>query len=65
MPSKVKMTLLGVNGNSFAIMGLFQRKARQQGWTHVEIQKVLDECMLGSYDNLIQTILKNIDDNGL
>jgi hypothetical protein len=30
---KLNGTLVGVNGNAFAIMGYFQKEAKKQGWT--------------------------------
>lgn len=58
---KVKMSLVGVDGNAFAIMGTFQKNARRQGWKPDEIKKVIDECMSGDYNHLLQTIMKNIE----
>lgn len=54
---KVKLNLVGKDGNAFAVMGLFRQKARKEGWTSEEIKTVLDEAMSGDYDHLLQTIL--------
>jgi hypothetical protein len=64
MPNKVKMTLIGVDGNAFFLMGAFSREARKQGWTDDEITAVTDECMKGDYDHLLRTLMDNIDDCG-
>lgn len=61
----VKMTLVGVNGNAFALMGEFARNARKQGWYQEEIDLVLDECKSGNYNNLLQTLMNHIDDEPL
>lgn len=61
---KVKMTLVGVDGNAFDIMGEFSRKARRQGWTKEEIDTVLNSAMSGTYDHLLRTILEHTDDGG-
>jgi hypothetical protein len=55
---KVKMTLVGLDGNAFSLMGAFKKNAQQQGWTAEEIKKVLDECMAGDYNNLLRTLIE-------
>jgi len=54
---KVRMTLVGVNGNAFAVMGAFQTNALRQGWSQDEVQQVLDEAMSDDYDHLLATIM--------
>ena len=58
---KVKLELVGLDGNAFAVMGAFQRAARRQGWTPEEIKSVMDECMSGDYDHLLSTIMENVE----
>ena len=60
---KVRMQLLGLDGNAFSIMGAFKRNAMRQGWTPDEIKQVLDEAMSGDYDHLLRTIINNVDDS--
>lgn len=60
MAKKVKMSLVGVNGNAFAVMGAFQANAERQGWTADEISAVLKEAKSSDYDHLLQTIIANI-----
>ena len=52
----VNLDLVGVNGNAFAIMGVFQRQAKRQGWTQDEIKQVLDEAKSKDYNYLLATI---------
>ena len=59
---KVKLSLEGINGNAFVIMGTFMKAAKKQGWTEKEIDDVILECKSGDYDHLIQTIMSNIED---
>ena len=59
---KVKMELVGIDGNAFSVMGAFQSKARRQGWTKEEIDAVLKEAMSGDYDHLQATIMDNVED---
>jgi len=59
---KVKLALVGLDGNAFFLMGAFQRAARQQGWTQEEIKTVLAECQLGDYNHLLATLVQHTED---
>ena len=50
---KVKLNLVGLDGNAYSLMGAFQKAARRQGWTQDEIEEVLDYCQSGDYDHLL------------
>ncbi len=52
----VNLNLIGVNGNAFMIMGVFQRQAKREGWTQAEIDAVLKEAKSGDYNHLLATI---------
>ena len=52
----VNLDLVGVNGNAFMIMGVFQRQAKREGWTQEEIDLVLTEAKSGDYNHLLATI---------
>jgi len=52
----VRLDLVGVNGNAFAIMGAFQRQAKKEGWSKQEINAVLKEAKSRDYDYVITTI---------
>jgi hypothetical protein len=53
---KVKLKLVGLDGNSFCLLGTFKQAAKQQGWTTEEIQKVVNEAMSGDYNHLLYVI---------
>jgi hypothetical protein len=53
---KIEGTLVGVDGNAFAIMGYFQRQARRSGWSEAQIDEVLDGAMSSDYNHLVATI---------
>jgi len=57
---KVKMKLVGMDGNAFSILGRFSEAARKQGWPEEEIVRVRKEAMGGDYDNLLGVISDNI-----
>ncbi len=52
----VNLNLIGVNGNAFMIMGVFQRQAKREGWTQEEIDTVITEAKSGDYNHLLATI---------
>jgi hypothetical protein len=56
---KVKLELVGLDGNAFSVMGAFKNAARKQGWTPEEITVVLKEAMSGDYNHLLATIMAN------
>jgi len=53
---KVKLELVGLDGNAFFLLGAFQKQARREGWTPEEIKAVLDEARSGDYDHLLATL---------
>lgn len=56
----VNLDLVGVNGNAFAIMGVFQRQARREEWTQDEIKQVLDEAKSKDYNYLLSNHRKSL-----
>ena len=58
---KVKLELVGLDGNAFALMGAFQKAARRQGWTPEEITKVLDDARSGDYNHLLCVLMDNTE----
>lgn len=55
---RVKLTLVGLNGNAFALLGAFKNAARSQGWAPEEVTKVIDEATAGDYDHLLKTLIE-------
>ena len=53
---KVRLRLVGLDGNAFSLMGAFQNRAEDEGWTREEIKAVLDEAMSDDYDHLLATL---------
>lgn len=58
---KVKLKLVGLDGNAFSIIGEFQNQARKEKWTPEEIKVVLDKAMSGDYNNLLRTIAEHCE----
>lgn len=58
---KVKMKLVGIDGNAFSIMGKFSSTARDQGWSQDEIDAVLTEAQSDDYNHLLQTIMAHTE----
>ena len=67
---KITLTLTGLDGNAFALLGAFRRQARKEGWTDIEIAEVNDEATSGDYARLVTTLdahcrtQAEIDDEG-
>jgi len=59
---KVKMQLVGADGNAFAILGTFQREAKRQGWDTESIAEVIDTATSGDYGHLLTTIIQHTED---
>ena len=59
MTDRVRLTLVGLDGNAFALLGAFARAARQQGWTQSAIKAVQDKATAGDYDNLLRVLIDN------
>jgi hypothetical protein len=62
MDKKVKLNMVGLNGNSFVLMGAFQRQARQEGWTKEEIEAVLSDARSGDYDHLLCVLMDHCEE---
>ena len=57
MPNKkVKLNLVGLDGNAFILIGHFCHAASRQGWTPEEISDIKKECMSGDYNHLLSTL---------
>jgi hypothetical protein len=54
---KVKLELVGLNGNAYALLGAFRCAARKQGRSPDEIKKVMTEATSGDYDNLLRVLV--------
>ena len=57
----VSLYLDGIDGNAFALMGAFRKQARREGWSPEEIDAVIEECMKGDYDNLLQVLMEHCE----
>ena len=53
-------TLVGVDGNAFAIMGYTARALKQTGHGDL-VSKMHEEATAGDYDNLIRVCMKYVD----
>jgi hypothetical protein len=58
---KIKLNLVGLDGNAFALLGAFQKQAKKEGWEQEEISEVIDEAITGNYDYLLQTLTQYIE----
>lgn len=58
---KVKLELVGLDGNAFSLMGAFQRQARREKWTQEEISAVLDDAQSGDYNHLLCVLMNHCE----
>lgn len=58
---KVKLELVGLDGNAFFLLGAFQRAAREQGWTKGEIEAVMTEAKSSDYNHLLSVLVANTE----
>lgn len=61
-PKLITLTLVGLDGNAFSLMGAFERQAKREGWNKEEINQVLDECMSGDYNHLLYILSEHCMD---
>jgi len=59
--SKPKFSLVGCDGNAFAILGGWQKAARKAGWTAEQIKTVMDDARLSDYNHLLTVIQDNCE----
>ena len=52
---KVKVKLVGQDGNAFAILGRVKHEMQRQKVPPEDIKKFMDEATSGDYDNLLGT----------
>lgn len=62
---RVRLKLVGLDGNAFALLGAFSSQARREGWTDAEIDAVCDEAMAGDYDHLLATLAAHCVNDGI
>lgn len=53
---KVRLKLVGLNGNAFNLLGQFAAQARREKWTQGEIDAVMAKATSGDYHRLLATL---------
>jgi hypothetical protein len=61
---KVRLRLVGIDGNAFSLMGAWKNQAMREKWTKEEMASVLDECMSSDYSNLLNTLSEHCVNGG-
>lgn len=54
---EIEVSLVGQDGNAFAIMGAVEKALRKAQIPQDEISNYLKESMSGDYDNLLRTAM--------
>ena len=60
---KVRMNMVGMDGNAFNLMGQFEKRAKLDKWESEEIQYVLHQCMIGDYNHLISVLFRYTEED--
>jgi len=55
---EIEVSILGRDGNAFAIMGAISTALRKAGVSKEEINQYTSESMSGDYENLLRTAMK-------
>jgi len=52
----INLSLVGLDGNAFSLIGAFSKQAKREGWTQEEVSAVVDEATSAGWDNLLTTL---------
>jgi hypothetical protein len=58
---KIKVKLVGQDGNSFAILGAVIKAMRAAGLNTTQVKEFTDEATSGDYDHLLQTAMRFVN----
>ena len=61
---KVNLSLVGINGNAFSILGAFRRQTKKENWTDDEINLVIKKAQSEDHNNLTSVISKHCKNYG-
>ena len=60
---KVKVKLIGCDGNAFAIIGACLKEAKRKGLTKDQLDEFKTEAMSSDYDHLLKTCMDYFEVN--
>lgn len=60
--TKIKLKLVGLDGNAFSIMGAVRNAARQQGIPKEVQDEYSQRAMSGDYDNLLAVTMEYVEE---
>ena len=58
---KAEGTLIGVDGNVFAVLVYTDRQLERAGWPREDIKQVMDKAMSGDYNNALVTCMSVLE----
>ena len=58
--TKIKVKLVGTDGNAFALMGRVTAALKREGHGDL-VDAFMEEAMSGDYDHLLQTCMKYVE----
>jgi hypothetical protein len=57
-----KYSLIGVDGNAFAVMGYVRKAMRSEGYSEEQIKAFTDKATSGDYNNLLAVCDEQIEE---
>lgn len=64
LPKRVQCRLAGLGGDAHSLMSVWQKAAKQEGWTQEQIKSVLDEATSSNYSHLLATLAEHCVNGG-
>lgn len=55
----VKLSLVGLDSNAFALLAAFKRAARKQGFTEEQYIPIIEDAQSGDYSHLLSVLMNN------
>lgn len=55
---EIRVSLVGEDGNAFAVLGRVQKALRDDGCEPEEVRRFVDEATAGDYDALLATVMR-------
>lgn len=59
--NKPKLSLIGEDGNAFAILGRARRAAKKAGWTDAQYNEYSEKAKNGDYNHLLCVTMEYFD----
>lgn len=62
LKKKVRLTLVGLDGNAFSVIAAVRKAMRSQGFSAEEVTEFTRKATSGDYDNLLRVCMEYTED---